>query len=95
MDLVVDGSLDDTNQHLKSIHDEFKNMKKHTDEDKDIWGQHDLKKAMDAFEHNWYVHRDKIDKRLEDLSKKVDEAVTAWSDADKQLSDNLEASTDA
>ncbi len=94
MDLRVDGTLDDTSNDLKKIHDEFSNAKKHAEEDGWIWGQWDLGHAMNEFVDNWWVHREKMDKRLTDLSDQVAKAVQGWSDADKQLSDSL-GKTDA
>ncbi len=89
-DLIVDATLDDTNAHLKAIHDEFAHAKDHAKEDGWIWGQWDIGHAMTEFVQNWWVHREKIDKRLEELSKKVDDCCTTWADADKQLVENLE-----
>lgn len=88
-DLRVDASLDDTNRDLKSILDEFKNTQKNAQEDKGIWGQSDLAKAMSSFADNWYVHRDALQSRLSKLSDRVDKACSTWSDAEKQLADSL------
>lgn len=89
MDLIVDATLDDTNAHLKSIHDEFSQAGNQAKEDEHIWGQSDLHHAMRDFVDDWWVHRKKIDGRLDKLSKKVDQCCQGWSDADKQLADSL------
>jgi hypothetical protein len=89
MDLRVDASLDDTNRDLKAIHDEFDKAQSNADESSGIWGQADVEDAMNEFAHDWYVHRDKINQRLGKLSERVDQACTAWNDADKQLTDSL------
>jgi hypothetical protein len=89
MDLIVDASLDDTNRDLKAIHQEFDDADKNAKDDKQIWGQDDVRKAMDDFVNNWYVHRDAINSRLAKLSDRVDKACSTWDDADKQLSDSL------
>lgn len=86
-DLVVDETLDSTNRDLKTIHEEFTKAKDRADSTNRIWGQADLTWAMGEFVNNWYVHRDKITKRLEKLSERVDQACQTWSDADKQLAD--------
>ena len=89
-DLIVDATLDDTNRDLKKIKDEFDKAKDRATENDRIWGQADLRAAMSEFANNWYVHREKITKRLGDLSVKVDQACAAWTDAEKQLSESLQ-----
>ena len=89
-DLVVDETLDSTNRDLKTIHEEFTKAKDRADSTNRIWGQADLTWAMGEFVNNWYVHRDKITKRLGDLSVKVDQACAAWTDTEKQLSQSLQ-----
>lgn len=89
MDLIVDATLDDTNAHLKAIHDEFTSAGDTAKEDAHIWGQDDLHTAMRDFADNWWVHRKKIDGRLKKLSDQVDQCCRAWTDSDKQLADSL------
>jgi hypothetical protein len=89
MDLKVDATLDETNSDLKAIHDEFTNAQSTTDDNSGIWGQSDVRDAMNDFVHGWYVHRDKINGRLGKLSDRVDQACNAWTDAEKQLTDSL------
>lgn len=96
MDLIVDATLDDTDAHLKAIHQEFAGAGKQTKEDAQIWGQSDVQRAMRDFTDDWWVHRKKVDDRLQKLSDNVTQCCTAWSDSDKQLADNLTSeSTDA
>lgn len=95
MDLIVDASLDDTNRDLKEIHGEFDNMQNDANENAGIWGQADLESAMGDFAHDWYVHRDAINGRLAALSQKVDQACSAWSDAEKQLAGSLQTDSDS
>lgn len=94
MDLIVDGSLDDTNRDLKAIHDEFNSLQDSANENKGIWGHSDVAAAMNDFAHDWYVHRDKINNRLGKLSGQVDQACNVWSDAEKQLSASLQTTSD-
>ncbi len=91
-DLIVDATLDDTNRDLKAILDEFNNCQKNAKEDANIWGQSDVAGAMNDFANNWWVHRGEIQSSLSALSDNVDKACSAWSDADKQLSDSLQVS---
>ena len=91
-DLTVDGSLDDTNAHLKSILDEFNNCQKNASDDQNIWGQADLASAMSDFANNWWVHRGEIQSALQTLSDNVDQCCSTWSDADKQLADSIQVS---
>ena len=94
MDLKVDATLDQTNADLKKIHDEFDNASKNAKDDRNIWGQRDLAKAMDDFANNWKIHRDKINEKLKSLSDKVDKAVAAWDDAENQLSNALKVDSE-
>jgi len=91
-DLIVDASLDDTNRDLKAILDEFNNCQKNAQEDQNIWGQSDVASAMNSFANNWWVHRGQIQSTLTTLSSNVDQACSAWSDADKQLADSVAVS---
>lgn len=87
MDLLVDATLDETNAHLKAIHEEFASAGERAKEDRYIWGQKDVHSAMLAFTDNWWVHRKKIDGRLKKLSDQVEQCCAAWTDSDKQLAD--------
>lgn len=91
-DLIIDGTLDETNADLKRIKDEFENVSKRTDQTARIWGQRDVERAMDEFADNWRVHRDEILERLGKFSERVEQACATWSDADKQLASSLETS---
>lgn len=91
MDLIVDATLDDTNDHLKAIHAEFEGAGQQTKDETGIWGQRDMRTAMRDFTDSWWVHRKKIDERLKKLSDQVGQCCEAWTDADKQLSDSITA----
>src|SRR5215469_4513643 len=88
-DLIVDGTLDDTNRDLKAILDEFNNCQKDAKEDQGIWGQADVASAMSAFANNWWVHRGKIQSSLTTLSNNIDQCCSSWSDADKKLANSV------
>jgi len=88
-DLIVDATLDDTNRDLKAIHEEFSRTKENTERNARIWGQQDLVDAMTEFVNNWYVHRDKLNQKLGKLSERVDQACSAWGEAEKQLTASL------
>lgn len=93
MDLVVDGSLDDTNADLKMIDKEFDDIYSNATDDAGVWGQADVAAAMHEFADDWWAHRAKLQDRLKKLSDRVDKACSTWSDADKQLSQSIQTSS--
>jgi hypothetical protein len=92
VDLKVDGSLDETNAHLKSIQKEFESIEDNAHGDAHIWGHRGVSNVMNEFAENWRVHRENIHDRLAKLSEQVDQSCVAWTDIEKQLSDSLEVS---
>ncbi len=89
-DVAVSPTLDDTNAHLKAIHDEVAYARCPIGPRSSRRPSHGPWRAMTEFVQSWWAHRDKIDKRLDDLSKKVDDCCSTWSDADKKLKESLE-----
>ena len=89
-DLVVTSiALDDAEQQLAAIVDEFKGMDKLWG-DGSLWGHDTVKSAMDDFIDNWWVKREKLTTNLSDLQKKMKQASEQWNNLEVELAKSFD-----
>lgn len=89
-DLVVTSiALDDAEQQLAAIVDEFKNMGKLWD-DGAVWGHDTVKSAMNDFVDDWWVKREKLTTNLSDLQKKMKQASEQWNGLEVDLAKSFD-----
>lgn len=93
-DLIVTSAvLDDSSGKLAAIRKEFDNASDRVPDHNDVWGQNDLKSAMQKFVWNWGTHRQHISDAVDQLRQKVDDTIAGWTDTEKQLSEGLTTET--
>jgi molecular chaperone GrpE (heat shock protein) len=93
-DLIVTSAvLEDSTAKLVAIKAEFDEAGKRMKAEAEVWGQHDVTKAMHDFVDNWGIHRGKISTAVGDLQKKMQEMVDGWTETEKQLHDGLTTDT--
>ena len=89
-DLVVTSiALDDAEQQLAAIVDEFKGMDKLWG-DGSLWGHATVKGAMDDFIDNWWVKREKLTTNLSDLQEKMKQASEQWNNLEVELAKSFD-----
>ncbi|MFC8801346.1 hypothetical protein ACFT2C_26745 [Promicromonospora sp. NPDC057138] len=89
-DLVVTSiALDDAEQQLTAIVDEFKGMDKLWG-DGSLWGHDTVTSAMDDFIDDWWVKREKLTTNLSDLQKKMKQASEQWNNLEVELAKSFD-----
>lgn len=87
--IVTSAVLEESSAALAAIKKEFDSASDRVPENDDVWGQEDLKGAMQQFVWNWGMHRDVISNDVEQLHKMVDDMVVGWTNIERQLSEGL------
>jgi hypothetical protein len=89
-DLVVTSvAVDDAARQLKVIQDEFEKSGARREDREDMWGHPAVKSAMDDFDHDWRVKREKLTENIKDLQTKMQKAAETWGSTEISLADSL------
>ena len=91
-DLIVRQDLVDLVNDLTEIISQFKGALDFENDNDRVWGQWNANASMGDFADNWTVHRDAMVKDMESLRDAVRQVNDAWADADRQLTESLQAS---
>ncbi|KQS17129.1 MULTISPECIES: hypothetical protein [unclassified Frigoribacterium] len=93
-DLIVDGeALKTSIDALARVRDELDHQASGKDENKDIFGQATVNKAMHDFSGNWKIHRGKIKDNVSKLHDKLQQMHDEWDKADASIADGLKTET--
>ena len=94
-DLKVDYALLDASATtLKTLKDDFDDIKSRGHETEDFWGHHEVKDAMDKFTSNMDHHREALSAEIGDVGEKLAATEQTFRDADQKLKDELDKSTE-
>jgi len=66
------------------LHDQI-----HTLDHDSVWGADEVKHAMDTFQGNWKIHREKLEKSIDTLLEMVQKTVGYFQEADQELAKAL------
>jgi hypothetical protein len=89
-DLIITRAvLEDSATKLQHISDELEHQKSDDRALTEVYGQHDLQKAMHDFSGDWKIHRSKMKGAVKDLHDKMQKSVEHWSALEQDLHDKL------
>lgn len=95
-DLIITRAvLEDSTTKLQHISDELEHQRSDDRELDQVYGQHDVQKAMHDFSGDWKIHRNKMKGAVKDLHDKVQKAADNWTAVDQDLHDKLTTESQA
>ncbi|WP_144761325.1 hypothetical protein [Curtobacterium sp. 9128] len=93
-DLIITKEvLEDSTTKLQHISDELEHQKSDDRALDQVYGQHDVYKAMHDFSGDWKIHRNKMKGAIADLRDKMQKATQNWTDLEQDLHDKLTTET--
>ncbi|SBN61650.1 hypothetical protein GA0004736_0538 [Curtobacterium sp. 9128] len=93
-DLIITKEvLEDSTTKLQHISDELKHQKSDDRALDQVYGQHDVYKAMNDFSGDWKIHRNKMKGAIADLRDKMQKVTQNWTDLEHDLSEKLTTET--
>jgi len=93
-DLIITKEvLEDSTTKLQHISDELEHQKSDDRALDQVYGQHDVHKAMHDFSGDWKIHRNKMKGAVKDLRDKMQKVTQNWTDLEQDLHDKLTTET--
>ncbi|KQO63865.1 hypothetical protein [Curtobacterium sp. Leaf261] len=87
--IITKAVLEDSAAALQHIHDELDHQKSDDGSLAEIYGEHDLQKAMHDFSGDWKIHRGKIRDAVGKLNESMQKSLESWTGLEKGLTDAL------
>jgi hypothetical protein len=89
-DLIITRAvLEDSATKLQHISDELEHQKSDDRALSEVYGQHDVQKAMHDFSGDWKIHRNKMKGAVKDLHEKMRKATEHFTDLEHDLTEKL------
>ncbi|WIE61534.1 hypothetical protein DEI97_017585 [Curtobacterium sp. MCLR17_032] len=89
-DLIITRAvLEDSTTKLQHISDELEHQKSDDRALTEVYGQHDVQKAMHDFSGDWKIHRNKMKGAVKDLHEKMQKATENFTDLEHDLTEKL------
>ncbi|WIE64927.1 hypothetical protein DEI99_017090 [Curtobacterium sp. MCLR17_036] len=90
-DLIITRAvLEDSATKLQHISDELEHQRSDDRALTEIYGQHDVQKAMHDFSGDWKIHRNKMKGAVRDLHDKMQKSTEHWTELETDLTDKLD-----
>lgn len=87
--IITKAVLEDSATKLQHIADELEHQKSDDRALTEVYGQHDVQRAMHDFSGDWKIHREKMTGAVTDLRDKMQKSVEHWSSLEQDLHDKL------
>jgi hypothetical protein len=87
--IITKAVLEDSAAKLQHISDELEHQKSDDRALSEVYGQHDVQKAMHDFSGDWKIHRNKLKGAVKDLHGKMQKATENWTALEQDLHDKL------
>ena len=87
--IITKAVLEDSAAKLQHISDELEHQKSDDRALTEVYGQHDVQRAMHDFSGDWKIHRNKMKGAVKDLHEKMQKASDNWASLEQDLHDKL------
>ena len=87
--IITKAVLEDSATKLQHISDELEHQKSDDRALTEVYGQHDVQRAMHDFSGDWKIHRGKMTGAVKDLHDKMQKSVENWSALEHDLAEKL------
>jgi hypothetical protein len=87
--IITKAVLEDSSAKLQHIHDELSHQKSDDGSLAEVYGQHDVQKAMHDFSGDWKIHRGTITTAVGKLNESMQKSIESWTGLEQGLTDAL------